>query len=476
MALVLAGGVVANSDGVYRADVRIDGETIAGIGTCVVGKGDEVLDVSGKYLLPGGIDAHTHFDLPLSNGVRTADSFFTGTRAAIAGGTTCVIDYATQFKSESLREGLGNWHRLADGKCFCDYAFHMAITDWNESVSDELPEMISSGVTSFKMYMAYKGSLQVDDGVIYWALKRVMEVGGLLCVHCENGDVISALTEELSRRGCVGPEFHPVSRPPVTETEAVSRLTSIASLVGAPVYVVHVSAYSSMEKIIEAKARGARLFAETCPQYLYLDDSLYGGGWEAAKYVCSPPLRGSENHEGLWASLRSGFTDVVATDHCSFNFEGQKDGGHKDGMRGDFAKIPNGMPGVESRVLLMYKGVSEGRLSLPAMVRVISSNPAAIFGIYPRKGILIPGADADIVVLNPSGKTVISARTQFQNVDYTPFEGVEVPASIDAVYLRGVEVFRGGKFLEDAPAGRYVPRRASGLSVTDGGGVAGTRL
>ena len=304
MAVVLAGGVIANPDGVYRGDVRIDGETIAEIGTRVTRKGDDVFDVSGRYLLPGGIDAHTHFDLPLSGGMRTADSFFTGTRAALAGGTTCVIDYATQFKGESLREGLGNWHRLADGKCFCDYAFHMAITDWNESAAGELPEMISSGVTSFKMYMAYKGSLQVDDGVIYYALKRVMDVGGLLCVNCENGDVISALTEEFIRQGRVGPEFHPLSRPSAMETEAVSRLLSIASLAGAPVYVVHVSAYSSMKKIIEAKARGARLFAETCPQYLYLDDSLCGGGWEAAKYVCSPPLRGKENHEGLWAALR----------------------------------------------------------------------------------------------------------------------------------------------------------------------------
>ncbi|MDR1649731.1 MAG: dihydropyrimidinase [Synergistaceae bacterium] len=461
MAIVLAGGVVAGPDGVCRADVRIDGETVSEVGTRAARKGDDVFDVSGKYLLPGGVDAHTHFDLPLSDGTRTADSFSTGTRAAVAGGTTCVIDYATQFKGESLREGLDNWRRLADGKCFCDYAFHLAITDWNESTPGELPEMISSGVTSFKMYMAYKGSLQVDDGVIYRALKRMTDVGGLLCVHCENGDVISVLTEELVRRGRAGPEFHPASRPPGVETEAVSRLLSIASLAGAPVYAVHVSAYSSMKKIIKAKAEGARLFAETCPQYLYLDDSLYGGGWEAAKYVCSPPLRGRENQRGLWASLRSGFADVVATDHCSFNFAGQKDKG-----RGDFSRIPNGMPGVESRMLLMYKGVAEGRLSLPAMVGAVSSNPAAIFGMSPRKGTLTPGADADIVVLNPSGRTEISAKTQFQNVDYTPFEGIEIPASIDSVYLRGAEVFRGGKFLENSPAGRYVSRGASGAPGT----------
>ncbi|MDR0764566.1 MAG: dihydropyrimidinase [Synergistaceae bacterium] len=471
MAIVLAGGIAATPDGAYRADVRIDGETIAEVGIRVARDGDDILDVSGKYLLPGGIDAHTHFDLPMPDGTRTADGFFTGTRAAAAGGTTCVIDYATQFKGESLREGLDNWRRLADGKCFCDYAFHLAVTDWNDSARGELPEIILSGVTSFKMYMAYKGSLQVDDGVIYRALKHVTEAGGLLCVHCENGDVISALREELIRAGRVGPEFHTVSRPPAVETEAVSRLLSIASLAGAPVYVVHVSACSSMKKIIEAKAGGARLFAETCPQYLYLDDSLYGGGWEAAKYVCSPPLRGRENHDGLWASLRSGFADVVATDHCSFNFAGQKDKG-----RGDFGGIPNGMPGVESRVLLMYKGVAEGRLSLPAMVSAVSSNPAAIFGMFPRKGALIPRADADVVVLNPSGRTVISARTQFQNVDYTPFEGIEIPASIDAVYLRGVEIFRDGKFLGNTPIGRYVPRCSSGAPVISGNAQPAARF
>jgi dihydropyrimidinase len=467
MAAVFFGGVVANPDGVYRADVRVEGETISGVGLDIARDGDDVYDVSGRYLLPGGIDAHTHFDLPLADGTRTADSFSTGTRAAAAGGTTCVIDYATQFKGESLREGLDNWHRLADGKCFCDYAFHMAVTDWNDSVAREIPEIVSSGVTSFKMYMAYKGALQVDDGTIYLALKRVSEAGGLLCVHCENGDVVAARTEELIRAGRSGPEFHPVSRPASVETEAVSRLLTIASLAGAPVYIVHVSAHASMKKIAEAKAegagvkgacvKGAGVFAETCPQYLYLDDSFYTRGPEALKAVCAPPLRGRENHEGLWASLSSGLADVAATDHCSFNFAGQKDKG-----LADFRKIPNGLPGAESRMLLMYKGVAEGRLSLPAMVRAVSYNPAVIFGISPRKGALIPGGDADIVVLNPSGRTVISAKTQFQNVDYTPFEGIEVPASIDSVLLRGAEVFRGGKFLEDTPAGRFVPRNASG--------------
>ncbi|MDR1019556.1 MAG: dihydropyrimidinase [Synergistaceae bacterium] len=460
MAVVLAGGIVANPDGAYRADVRIEGGVIAGVGAGVAQDGDCVSDVSGRYLLPGGIDAHTHFDLPMPDGTRTADSFSTGTKAALAGGTTCVIDYATQFKGESLRQGMENWHRLADGKCFCDYAFHLAITDWNESARGELPGVVLSGVTSFKMYMAYKGSLQVDDGVIYDALRRVTDAGGLLCVHCENGDVIAARTAELLQEGRTGPEYHPVSRPAEVETEAVSRLLAIASLTGAPVYVVHVSAYASMVKIIEAKAEGVRAFAETCPQYLCLDDSLYASGRDAAKYVCSPPLRGRENQGGLWASLRSGLADVVATDHCSFDFAGQK-----DRCLDNFSMIPNGLPGVESRLLLMYKGVAEGRMSLPAMIRAVSGNPAAIFGMYPRKGALIPGADADVVVLNPSGRTVISSGTQFQNVDYTPFEGIEVPASIDSVYLRGAELFRNGKFLGDKPMGRYVHRAESGAPV-----------
>ncbi len=458
MAIILSGGVVASADGEYRADVRFEGERISALGSDLARPGDEVVDVPGCLVLPGGIDVHTHFDLPLGDGTRTADSFATGTRAAIAGGTTTILDYATQFKGETLREGLANWHALADGNCRCDYGFHMAITEWNDAVASELPEMAEAGVTSFKMYMAYKGNLQVEDGVIYRALRGLKKVGGLLCAHCENGDVIAERVSELLAAGRTGPAYHPASRPQEVETEAVDRLLMMAKLVDAPVYVVHTSAAPSMDRIVLAKMEGVRAFAETCPQYLYLDDELYAkGGFEAAKYVCAPPLRAKFNQAGLWAALQNNLADTVATDHCSFDFAGQKDRG-----RENFTKIPNGTPGVEHRMALMYGGVAEGRISLAQMVALCATNPARIFGMYPKKGVIAPGSDADLVILDPRGETSIAAATQHQNVDYTPYEGFCLPGAIRSVYLRGTLLYAGGAFLTDEPLGRYVGRGPSG--------------
>ena len=449
---------VASADGEYMSDLRIDGERVALLGLDIAEPGDEVVDVSGCYILPGGIDVHTHFDLPLGDGTRTADSFATGTRAAIAGGTTTILDYATQFRGETLKEGLANWHALADGNCRCDYGFHMAITEWNDSVKAELPDVIAAGVTSFKMYMAYKGNLQVEDGVIYQALRELKKLGGLLCAHCENGDVIVERVSELLAAGKTGPEFHPLSRPQEVETEAVDRLLMMAKLVDAPVYVVHTSAAPSMDRIVLAKMEGVRAFAETCPQYLYLDDELYAkDGFEAAKYVCAPPLRAKFNQPGLWAALQNGLADVIATDHCSFNFAGQKDRG-----RDVFTKIPNGTPGVEHRMPLMYGGVAEGRIDLAQMVALCSTNPAKIFGLYPKKGVVAPGSDADLVILDPQGETFITAATQYQNVDYTPYEGFCLHGAIRSVYLRGTPLYADGAFLMDEPVGRYVGRGASG--------------
>lgn len=462
MAIVLAGGSLVSTDGVFRADLRMENGTIVDVGSRVGCTEDEYVDVSGRYLLPGGIDVHTHFDLPLDPKTRTADSFATGTRAALAGGVTCVVDYATQFRGESLLDGFRNWQALAhDSRC--DYSFHMAITDWRPDVAAELPKMVELGVSSFKMYMAYKGSLQVDDGVLYEALSKMKAIGALLCVHCENGDVIAARCAELLREGKTAARFHPLSRPEEVETEAVNRLIVTADLAGAPVYVVHVSSAASMRRIVEAKTRGQRVYAETCPQYLYLDESLYTREYEdpfeAAKYVCSPPLRDASNHGGLWASLSEGLVDVVATDHCSFCFVGQKERG-----RTDFTRIPNGMPGVETRMLLLYRAVCEGRITLPQMVRLAATNPAVIFGLSPRKGALQTGADADVVVLDPEGETVIRSCTQHQNVDYSPFEGFRVPGSIESVYLRGNLLYHGGAFLTDEPIGRYIARGKSGTS------------
>jgi dihydropyrimidinase len=455
LALVLSGGKVVSGAGIMQADVRIDGGIIESVGSDAA-RGDEITDVSGKYILPGGIDAHTHFDLPLGDGTRSADGFASGTRAAIAGGTTCVIDYATQFRGESLSRGLENWRELADGRCFCDYAFHLAITDWNVSTAGELPAIIEAGVTSFKMYMAYKGALQVDDGVLYDVMTKLKKLGGLLCVHCENGDVIAARSLELLGAGKKQPEYHPVSRPEELEEEAVARLLVISGLVGAPVYVVHVSSGRSMKKILDARSSGQTVLAETCPQYLYLDDSLYSAGnADAAKYICSPPLRDKKNRAELWRALSENLLDVVATDHCSFNFKG-----HKDARGLDFTKIPNGLPGVESRMLLLYSGVSRGLITMPQMTRLASENPAEIFGLYPKKGAIIPGADADITILDPNGKSLISAENQFQNVDYTPYEGWEIPCSIESVYLRGKRVFHRGRFASFGPLGRFVGRDA----------------
>lgn len=458
MAVLLKGAYVVSATGVDRLDMLLEGGTVSRVGEDLSAPGAEVVDLDGKYLLAGGIDVHTHFDLPLGDGMRTADGFASGGRAALAGGTTCVVDYATQFKGETLADGLRNWHRLADGKCFCDYAFHMAITDWNERIAAELPDMAAAGVTSFKMYMAYKGTLQVDDGVLYRALKRMRDIGGLLCVHCENGDVIAERVKEFREGGQSAPVYHALSRPVELENEAIGRLLTIAELADSPVYVVHISGAPSMRTVVEAKENGLRAFAETCPQYLYLDDSLYEREWgEAAKYVCSPPLRGAANQATLWNALSSGTADVVATDHCSFNLRGQKDRG-----RGDFSMIPNGMPGVETRMLLLYKAAAEGRITLPQLTRIASANPASIFGMSAAKGSLSPGKDADIVVIDPDRETVLSASTQFQNVDYSPFEGVRIPGAIHSVYLRGAHVFQEGRFLSADPAGKYVHRRASG--------------
>ena len=462
MATVISGGRVVTACGVFPADVRVEGERITDVGLGIAREGDKIVPVAGKYILPGGIDVHTHFDLPIDSNTRTADSFATGTRAAIAGGTTTIIDYATQFKGETLEQGLDNWHRLADGSCSCDYGFHMAITDWSDRAAADIPKMVKAGVTSFKMYMAYKGVLQVDDGVIYNALKVLKENGGLLCVHCENGDIIAARAAELINSGKTAVRYHPLSRPEELETEAVNRLLVTAEMAEAPIYVVHTSAAASMKKITEAKGRGLRAYAETCPQYVYLDDSLYSkdcaNPFEAAKYVCSPPLRSSSNFKGLWASMAADIADVVATDHCSFNLKG-----HKDRGRDNFTKIPNGMPGVETRMLLMYKGVADGYITLPQMVKLVSANPAKIFGMYPKKGCIAAGADADLVVLDPNCITEISASTQHQNVDYSPFEGFKIPCSIESVYLRGELLYSKGAFVTDERRGKFVARGKSGV-------------
>lgn len=455
MKQVLKGGTVVAGNGSFREDVLIDGEKIAAVGSPEeIGRltdGDtQTVDVDGCLLFPGFIDAHTHFDLHVA-GTVTADDFATGTKAAVRGGTTTIVDFGTQYAGESLADGLRNWHGKADGKCSCDYGFHMSISDWNPSVSKELDDMMEAGITSFKLYMTY--DTQVDDKTIFEILRRLKEVGGITGVHCENSGMIAALQAEAKAAGRMGVESHPATRPASAEAEAIDRLLRLANVVDIPVIVVHLTCKEGYDVIMEARKRGQKVYAETCPQYLLMEDSLYGlPGMEAAKYVCAPPLRKKEDSECLWKALENGTIQTVSTDHCSFTTEQKALG--KD----DFTKIPGGMPGVETRGTLLYTyGVDAGRITKEKMCELLSENPAKLYGMYPTKGVIAPGSDADIVVLRPGVEDRITAEDQVQNVDYAPFEGKEVTGRIERVFLRGTQVVKDRQVVVEN-AGKFVER------------------
>ncbi len=456
MGLVLRGGMIVTATACYQADIRIQGEFIADIGSLAVQADDIVLPAEGCYIFPGGIDAHTHFELPVGD-IATADDFASGSRAAILGGTTTVIDYATQFKGETLRQGLANWQQRARGNCFADYGFHMAITNWNEHVSREIPWLSQeAGVTSVKLYMAYKHIMQVDDSVLFQVLERCRDNGILTCVHCENGDIVDNMVRQFRQQGKTAPAYHPLSRPPCVEQEAVNRLVMLAEMTNAPAMVVHLSCREALETVAQAKARGIRVFAETCPQYLVLDDCVYKDTtFNSAKYVMSPPLRPKENQDYLWEGLKTGILDTVATDHCSFNFYGQKELG-----REDFSKIPNGAPGVENRLGLLYTyGVKAGKISLTQFVDKVATQPAKLFGLFPKKGTIAPGSDADLVIWDEHHPVTISAATQAHNVDYSPYEGMRQQGQAIHVLLRGQQVVKNGKICLAAPQGQYIFRK-----------------
>ncbi len=450
MKTLFKGGQVVSSSGVVGIDVLIDGEKIVEVGGELPLDDGNVVDVEGKLLFPGFIDGHTHFDLHVA-GTVTADDFATGTKAAVKGGTTTIVDFATQYPGETLMEGLDNWHRKADGKCSCDYGFHMSVTDWNPEVSRELLRMMEEGVSSFKLYMTY--DTQVDDKTIYEILKRLKEIGGIAGVHCENSGVIAALQEEAVRAGKMGVLSHVLTRPAEAEAEAVARLLRLAQIAKAPVLVVHLTCEEGLKEILSARERGQEVFAETCPQYLLMNKELYElPGFEGAKYVIAPPLRSARDEEVLWKALKDGQIQIISTDHCSFTTE-QKELG-----REDFRRIPGGMPGVETRGILLYsEGVRKGRITEGEMCRLLSENPAKLFGMYPKKGVIAPGSDADIVVIDPAASGVIRAEEQLQNVDYAPFEGLNVQGKIAQVYLRGEKVVEDGKVLKEL-TGRYVAR------------------
>ncbi|WP_425058899.1 D-hydantoinase [Sporomusa carbonis] len=456
MAIILTGGTVVTAVDCYRADVRIDGEKITAIGYKVQQPGDECIDARDCYLFPGGIDPHTHFDLPVGATI-TADDFASGTRAAAVGGTTTVLDFATQNRGESLARAVANWHAKATGNSYVDYGFHLAVSELSPGVLEEmacLPH--TAGITSVKLYMAYKDVLQVDDGTLLRMLLLAKELGMLVCVHCENGDIIDVLVTEAKAQGRTAPKYHALTRPVAAEREATARAVCLAEVAGAPLYVVHVSSAAALDVIREARGKGLAIYAETCPQYLLLDESCYQTqDFSAAKYVMSPPLRPAANQAALWAGLCEGSLATTGSDHCSFNLVGQKELG-----RDDFSRIPNGGPGVENRFGLLYTyGVAAGKLTLNQFVAVTATNAAKLFGLFPQKGTLAVGSDADIVVWDPAVKTTISAGTQLQQVDYNLYEGMTQIGKARHVFLRGQHIVNDGRLTDDAPAGRYLMRR-----------------
>ncbi len=435
MKTLLRGGFVVSARSCKRADVLIDGEKVEKIGHVMADApwDTQVVDVSGCYLFPGFIDAHTHFDLDVCN-TTTADDFDSGTRAAIRGGTTSIIDFACPNKGETLAHGLQLWHQKSDGKCWCDYGYHMTIDDWNDSIERELDDMFAAGITSFKMYLTYPAMLLPDEQ-IYCALRALKARSGICGFHCENAGVIDAKIAELKAAGrAADVSSHPLARPDYLEAEAVNRVLRIAQAVDTPVVIVHTTNRAALAEIKAARRRGQTVYVETCPQYLLLDDSLYyDPDWaRAARYVCAPPLRTPDDADALWRAIRHNEVQTVSTDHCSFTPE-QKDMG-----REDFTKIPGGVPGVETRCELIYSGgVAKKRITLRDMCRVLAENPAKLYGLYPRKGIIAPDSDADIVVYDPKANHVLRGAELASRALYTPFEGFETVGSIRSVYLRG---------------------------------------
>ena len=451
MRKLFKGGTVVSGKGTKRADVLVDGEKIVRVARSITDPLAQTVDVTGKFLLPGFIDAHTHFDLDVAN-TTTVDDFDSGSLAAIHGGTTTVIDFACPNKGETLAHGLQLWHEKADGRTWCDYSFHMTIDDWNEDIAREIDDMYAAGISSFKMYMTYP-AMMIGDEAMYWALKKLKEKGGICGVHCENSGVIDALVTEKKAAGEMGVSSHPETRPDFLEAEAVGRLLHIAEAVDIPVIIVHLTSAAALREVEAARGLGQKVFVETCPHYLLLDDSRYSlPDFAGARYVCAPPLRKKLDNERLWKALADGEIQTVSTDHCSFTLA-QKDAG-----RGDFTKIPGGMPGVETRGTLLFTyGVAAGRITAERMADVLAETPAKLYGLFPRKGVLQPGADADIVVYDPRGTSCITAADQAANVDYAPYEGTQIAGHIAEVYLRGTCVVREGKILHDRN-GQYLHR------------------
>jgi dihydropyrimidinase len=465
---LVTGGTVVTATGRSEADVLVDGDRIVGVlapgsvllGSDLAAAADTVIDATGKYVIPGGVDAHTHMELPFG-GTAASDTFETGTRAAAWGGTTTIIDFAVQTFGQRVMDGLATWHDKARGNCAIDYGFHQIVGDVNADSLQAMDGLLAEGVSSFKLFMAYPGVFYSDDAQVLRAMQKSAETGMLTMMHAENGPAIDVLVEQLLAQGKTDPYYHGVARAWQMEEEATHRAIMIANLTGAPLYVVHVSAKQAVEQLAAARDNGQNVFGETCPQYLYLslEEQLGAPGFEGAKWVCSTPLRSkAEGHQAnLWQSLRTNDLQMVSTDHCPFCMKGQKDLG-----LGNFSKIPNGIGGVEHRMDLLYQGVVDGQISLERWVEITSTTPARMFGLYGRKGVIQPGADADLVIYDPNGHTSIGfEKTHHMNMDYSAWEGFEVDGHVDTVLSRGKVIIDDNQYLGTKGDGQYVKRGLS---------------
>src|ERR1700758_3882242 len=453
---IIANGRVATATDTYTSDVAISGGKITAIGQNLPRENaGKIIGAAGKFVLPGGIDVHTHLDMPFG-GTTSADDFETGTRAAAFGGTTTLIDFAIQYKGQTLRTAFDAWMQKASGKAVCDYAFHCIITELADAQLEEMNALTREGVTSFKLFMAYPGVFMLDDASIFKAFRATAQNGGLVCMHAENGGAIDVIVQQALAEGKKAPKYHALTRPTTAEAEATSRAIALAEMAGAPVYIVHLSCNDALEKVREARDRGLPAYAETCPQYLYLSlENMDAPGFEGAKYVFTPPLREKWNQEKLWQGLARDTLQVVSTDHCPFCFKEQKEMG-----KNDFTKIPNGGPGVEHRLSLIYSGgVHGGKFSANRFVQLVSTAPAKLFGLYPRKGTIAVGSDADLVIFDPNAEQVISAKTHHMRVDYSMFEGIRVKGVTKTVLSRGRVIIDDGKFTGRAGAGEFLRRQ-----------------
>jgi dihydropyrimidinase len=460
---LIRNGTVLTDAGRSTTDVLVEDGTVTRIASGLPPRADTVIDASGLFLIPGGVDAHTHLDMPAGD-ISSTDDFETGTIAAACGGTTTIIDFATPEPGGSLLAALDAWHAKAAGRAVIDYGFHMVLRDFGGQTAAEVGRLARhDGVTSFKMFMAYPGRLMADDGAIFRAMRGTRSLGSLVMVHAENGGVIEALVAEALRRGESAPRYHAPTRPPRAEAEATARAVALAEMAGAPVFIVHVSCAEALEAVRQGRRRGVALAAETCPQYLCLSGDEYErGGFEAAKFVMSPPLRPAADQAALWDGLARRDLDTVGTDHCPFGFS---DPPHKQRGRDDFSQIPNGAPGIETRLTLLWDaGVRTGRITPERFVEITAAAPARVFGLWPRKGTIAVGSDADVVIWNPEKRTTLSAATQHMRVDYSLYEGRAVTGAPDTVLSRGEVIVDRGAFVGRTGRGRFLARAASGAS------------